>query len=51
MQSRSNSVERRKHPRVGALAQVEDITYGVLRKHGILSGFHCETPVVPPIRD
>ncbi|HYL12491.1 MAG TPA: hypothetical protein VEV41_05630 [Terriglobales bacterium] len=29
-------IERRQHPREGILGQLENITYGVLRKYGIL---------------
>ena len=35
MKSLANSVERRARPRVGAMAQLEDITYSILRKHGL----------------
>ena len=30
---RGSSVERRRHPRSGAITQLEDITYSVLREH------------------
>jgi len=38
MQSQANFVERRVHPRVGVMAQLEDITYSTLRKHGVVNG-------------
>ena len=37
MNSQVNFVERREHPRVGVIAQLEDITYRALRKHGVVS--------------
>lgn len=33
MKSQTNFLERRKRPRVGVMAQLEDITYSILRKH------------------
>ena len=33
MKSQANFLERRKRPRVGVIAQLEDITYSILRKH------------------
>ena len=33
MKSQMNFLERRKRPRVGVMAQLEDITYSILRKH------------------
>jgi hypothetical protein len=44
MNSQVDFVERREHPRVGVMAQLQDITYSVLRKHGIASAPGCETP-------
>lgn len=38
MKNQANFVERRAHARVGVMAQLEDITYGILRKHGVVSG-------------
>ena len=35
MKSQKNLFERRSHPRFGAIAQLEDITYSILRKHGV----------------
>jgi hypothetical protein len=48
MKSQANFVERRGHPRVGVMARVEDVTYSVLRKHGI-SGLSHQTPLNQPI--
>jgi len=44
MNSQVNFVERRDHPRVGVMAQLENITYSVLRKHGVVSGPGSEAP-------
>ena len=49
MKTQANFVERRERPRVGVMAQLEDITYSVLRKHAVLSGLGSETPVIQPI--
>jgi hypothetical protein len=49
MKSQVNSVERRERPRVGAMAQLEDITYSILRKHGVVSGMGRERPAIQPI--
>jgi hypothetical protein len=49
MKTQANFVERREHPRVGVMAQLEDITYSVLRKHGVASGLGRERPVIQPI--
>lgn len=49
MKTQVNFIERRERPRVGLMAQLEDITYSVLRKHGIVSGPGCERPVIQPI--
>jgi hypothetical protein len=38
MNSPAIFVERRKHSRVGVMAHLEDITYGVLRKQKCHSG-------------
>jgi hypothetical protein len=42
MNSQVDFVERREHPRVGVMAQLQDITYSVLRQHGIASAPSCE---------
>jgi hypothetical protein len=49
MKTQVNFVERRERPRVGVMAQLEDITYSVLRKNGIVSVLGCERPVIQPI--
>ena len=38
MNSQTISVERRKQPRGGVIGELENITYNVLRKHGVFSG-------------
>jgi hypothetical protein len=47
MKSQANFVERREQPRVGVMAQLGDITYSVLRKHGIVSGSDRDTAAKP----
>ena len=37
MKNQPNLVERRVHPRFGVIAQLEDITYSILRKHAVAS--------------
>ena len=49
MKTQVNVVERRDRPRVGVIAQLEDITYSILRKHGVLSGMSREIPAIQPI--
>jgi hypothetical protein len=49
MNSQVIFIERREHPRVGVMAQLEDITYSVLRKHGVVSGPGREAPAPKPI--
>jgi len=49
MKTQVNFVERRERPRVGVMAQLEDITYGILRKHGVVSGMSPEKPAIQPI--
>ena len=49
MKSQANFVERRERPRVGVIAQLEDITYRALRKYGVVSGLVRETPESQPI--
>jgi hypothetical protein len=49
MKTQANFVERREHSRVGVMAQLEDITYRVLRKHGVGSGLDRERPVIQPV--
>ena len=49
MGKRADFVERRERPRAGVIAQLEDITYGILRKHGVVSGVARETSKIQPI--
>ena len=35
MTAQFNAVERRQHPREGVLGQLQDVTYAVLRRHGV----------------
>jgi hypothetical protein len=49
MKTQVKLVERRERPRVGVMAQLEDITYSALRKHRIVSGPDRERPVIQPI--
>jgi hypothetical protein len=51
MKSQPNLVERRAHPRFGVIAQLEDITYSILRKHGVLSLPDRDAGVVKAIKD
>ena len=51
MKSQANLVERRAHPRFGVIAQLEDITYSVLRKHGVLRGSDRDAVAVKGIKD
>lgn len=37
MKSQATFVERREHSRDGIMGELENITYGVLRKHGVIS--------------
>lgn len=37
MNNQVTFIERRQHLRVGVMAQLEDITYSVLRKHGVVT--------------
>ncbi len=48
MKTQTNFVERREHPRVGVMAQLEDITYSVLRQHGVAGGLGREASVIQP---
>ena len=49
MKTQANFVERRERFRVGVMAQLEDITYRVLRKHGVISGVDRQRPLIEPI--
>jgi len=48
MKSQPNLVERRAHPRFGVIAQLEDITYSILRKHGVP---HRDAVAIKAIKD
>jgi hypothetical protein len=50
MESPANFVERREYPRVGVMAQLGDITYGMLRKRGVVSGPDCDAAAVKPTK-
>jgi len=45
MATQAISIERRQHSREGILGQLENITYGVLRKYGITGEFGRETEI------
>jgi hypothetical protein len=49
MKTQVNFVERRDRPRVGLMAQLEDITYSILRKHGVVNGVSREQPSMQPV--
>jgi hypothetical protein len=49
MRTQANFVERRERPRLGVMTQLEDITYSILRKHGVVSGLGRQKPVIQPI--
>jgi hypothetical protein len=49
MRTQANFVERRERPRLGVMAQLEDITYSILRKHAVVSGLDRQKPVIQPI--
>ena len=49
MRTQENFVERRERPRLGVMTQLEDITYSILRKHGVVSGLGRQKPVIQPI--
>lgn len=42
-------VERRERPRFGVMAELEDITYGVLRSHRVISEPTRNTHAAEPI--
>jgi hypothetical protein len=46
---KANFVERRERSRGGLIAQLEDITYSILRKDGVISGRGSRDPVIPLI--
>jgi hypothetical protein len=49
MNSQPNVVERRERPRFGVMAEVEDITYSILRKHGVGRGPGGDAVAAKPI--
>ena len=49
MKTQVNFVERRERPRVGVMAQLEDITHSILRKHSVVGELGRERPIVQPI--
>jgi|SRR5882724_5200839 len=49
VRTQANFVERRERPRLGVMTQLEDITYSILRKHGVVSGLGRQKPVIQPI--
>ena len=51
MKSQANFPERRAHPRVGVMAQLEDITYGILRRHGIDSRSDRDAIPAKPVKE
>jgi len=51
MKSHANLIERRAHPRVGVMAQLEDITYDILRKHGVVSGPGRDAVAAKTVKD
>lgn len=51
MESQANFMERRAHARVGVMAQLEDITYSILRKHGVVSGPDRDAVAVKAVKD
>ncbi len=49
MNSQATFVERRKHSREGVMGELENITYSVLRKHGVIGDSGCETATAEPV--
>jgi hypothetical protein len=49
MKTQASVVERRERPRVGVMAQLEDVTYGILRKNGVVSGADRQRRLTQPI--
>lgn len=37
MNNQTIFVERRQRPRLGVMAELENMTYGILRKHGVVA--------------
>jgi hypothetical protein len=51
MKNQPNLVDRRAQPRFGVIAQLEDITYSTLRKHGVVRGAGRDAVAVKTIKD
>jgi hypothetical protein len=51
MEGHANFVERREHPRVGVMAQLGDITYCILRKHGVVNGPDHDAAAAKPTKE
>jgi hypothetical protein len=51
MNNQANVVERRERPRFGVIAQLEDITYRILRKHGVVSEPARDAVAAKPITE
>jgi hypothetical protein len=51
MKNQPNLLDRRAHPRFGVIAQLEDITYSALRKHGVISGPDRDAVTAKTIKD
>lgn len=49
MNNQAIFVERRARPRFGLMAELENITYSVLRKHGVVSEPIHDAPAAEPI--
>lgn len=49
MNSQGTFVERRKHSRHGVMGELENITYSVLRKHGVISESGQKAAVDEPV--
>jgi hypothetical protein len=51
MNSQAGFVERRKHSRQGVMAELEDITYSVLRKNAAIGESSREAAAAEPITE
>jgi hypothetical protein len=49
MKSEATFLERRKHSRDGVLGELENITYSILRQHGVIGESSRGLAVVEPI--
>jgi hypothetical protein len=50
MNNQAIFVERRTHPRLGVMAELENITYGILRKHGVVNEAIHNAPATEPAK-